>query len=116
MFKLLGQGGQGAALAGILLGLVQKDRFPLVVYHYTLLAECLSSRFFSRGVEFLARRALKVSVKPFQRLAGSKGRALGRSPQGAKHPRATIPQAGLVFLAQALPFCCRPRFWAAAFW
>ena len=35
-----------------------------------------------------ARRALKVSVKPFQRLAGSKGRALGRSPQGAKGPGA----------------------------
>ena len=78
MFKLLGQGGQGAALAGILLGLVQKDKFPLVVYHYTLLAECLSSRFFSRGVEFLARRALKVSVKPFQRLAGP-GQSPGRS-------------------------------------
>ena len=43
-----------------------------------------------------ARRALKVSVKPFQRLAGSKGRALGRSPQGAKGPGAAMTVAGLV--------------------
>ncbi|MBQ3566388.1 MAG: hypothetical protein IJA12_04335, partial [Oscillospiraceae bacterium] len=29
---------------------------------------------------------LKVSVKPFQRLAVSKGRAFGRHPQMAKYP------------------------------
>ena len=30
------------------------------------------------------------------------------APAGAKLPRTTIITAGLVFLAQALPFCCRP--------
>ena len=30
------------------------------------------------------------------------------APAGAKLPRTTITKAGLVFLAQALPFCCRP--------
>ena len=29
------------------------------------------------------------------------------APAGAKLPRTTITTAGLVFLAQALPFCCR---------
>ena len=30
------------------------------------------------------------------------------APAGAKLPRTAITTAGLVFLAQALPFCCRP--------
>ena len=30
------------------------------------------------------------------------------APAGAKLPRTAIIMAGLVFLAQALPFCCRP--------
>ena len=30
------------------------------------------------------------------------------APAGAKLPRTAMTTAGLVFLAQALPFCCRP--------
>ena len=30
------------------------------------------------------------------------------APAGAKLPRTTMITAGLVFLARALPFCCRP--------
>ena len=42
-----------------------------------------------------ARRAPKVSVKPFQRLAESRDRVSGRSPQGAKGPGAAVRIAGL---------------------
>ena len=42
----------------------------------------------------IANKKAKVSVKPFQRLAVSKGRAFGRTPQSAKPFRIQRPERG----------------------
>ena len=42
----------------------------------------------------------KVSLKPFQRLAVSKGRAFGRGPQSAKHPSPPQTQERVNLIAE----------------
>ena len=55
------------------------------------------------------RRSLSHRLCP-PGLPGRRSRAAQAlvAPAGAKLPRTAITTAGLVFLAQALPFCCRP--------